>query len=50
VPREAATELEKDGHKVKELPGSGKVNLLVRTAKGIDAAAEFRSPSGPAGY
>jgi gamma-glutamyltranspeptidase/glutathione hydrolase len=50
VPRETAGALEKDGHKLKELPVSGKVNLLVRTDKGIDAASEFRSPSGPAGY
>jgi hypothetical protein len=28
----------------------GKVNVLVRTDKGIDAASEPRSPSGPAGY
>jgi len=26
------------------------VNLLVRTEAGIEAAAEPRSPSGPAGY
>jgi gamma-glutamyltranspeptidase/glutathione hydrolase len=50
VPREAAAALEKGGNKVKEIPGSGKVNLLVRTDSGIDAAAEPRSPSGPAGY
>jgi hypothetical protein len=28
----------------------GKVNVLVRTDKGIDAASEPRSPSGPAGF
>jgi gamma-glutamyltranspeptidase / glutathione hydrolase len=50
VPTAAKQELTKDGHKLKDVPYSGKVNLLVRTPKGIDAAAEFRSPSGPAGY
>jgi gamma-glutamyltranspeptidase/glutathione hydrolase len=50
VPKEATAALEKDGHKLKEVPISGKVNLVVRTAKGLDAASEFRSPSGPAGY
>jgi gamma-glutamyltranspeptidase/glutathione hydrolase len=50
VPREAAGALEKDGHKLKDLAVSGKVNLVVRTAKGLDAASEYRSPSGAAGY
>jgi gamma-glutamyltranspeptidase/glutathione hydrolase len=50
VPKEAAAALEKDGHKLKDVPVSGKVNLVVRTAKGLDAASEYRSPSGPAGY
>lgn len=49
-PRDVADELAKRGHKLKELPASGKVNLLVRTDDGIDAAAEPRSPSQPAGY
>jgi len=46
----ASAGLERDGHKLKTVPYSGKVNLVVRAAKGVDAASEFRSPSGPAGY
>ena len=42
--------LEKSGHKVKTFPHIGTVNLLVRTDAGIEAAAEPRSPSKPAGY
>jgi gamma-glutamyltranspeptidase/glutathione hydrolase len=42
--------LGKSGHKVKTLPHIGTVNLLVRTDAGIEAAAEPRSPSQPAGY
>jgi gamma-glutamyltranspeptidase/glutathione hydrolase len=49
-PRDVADDLAKRGHKLKELPASGKVNLLVRADDGIDAAAEPRSPSQPAGY
>ena len=48
--KQLVEELAKRGHKLKELPTSGKVNLLVRTADGIDAASEPRSPSQPAGY
>jgi gamma-glutamyltranspeptidase/glutathione hydrolase len=42
--------LERNGQKVKPVPMIGKVNVLVRTDKGIDAASEPRSPSGPAGF
>ncbi len=42
--------LEKRGHKIKEMPHIGTVNVLVRTDKGIEAGAEPRSPSTPAGY
>jgi gamma-glutamyltranspeptidase/glutathione hydrolase len=42
--------LGKCGHKVKTVPHIGTVNLLVRTDAGIEAAAEPRSPSQPAGY
>jgi len=42
--------LAKSGHKVKTFPRIGTVNLLVRTDAGIQAAAEPRSPSQPAGY
>jgi len=38
------------GQKVKTFPHIGTVNLLVRTDAGIEAAAEPRSPSKPAGY
>ena len=42
--------LGKSGHKVKTFPHIGTVNLLVKTDSGIEAAAEPRSPSKPAGY
>jgi gamma-glutamyltranspeptidase/glutathione hydrolase len=47
---DAIAGLGKSGHKVKTFPHIGTVNLLVRTDDGIEAAAEPRSPSGPAGY
>ena len=50
VPRATIQALERDGQKVKPVPMIGKVNVLVRTDKGIDAASEPRSPSGPAGF
>jgi gamma-glutamyltranspeptidase/glutathione hydrolase len=50
IPRDVVDGLQKRGQKVKELPHIGAVNLLVRTDKGIEAGAEPRSPSAPAGY
>jgi gamma-glutamyltranspeptidase/glutathione hydrolase len=50
VPRDVVAGLEKRGHKIKEMPHIGTVNVLVRTDKGIEAGAEPRSPSAPAGY
>jgi gamma-glutamyltranspeptidase/glutathione hydrolase len=50
VPKETVDELGRRGQKPKDLPASGKVNLIVRGKKGLEAAAEPRSPSGPAGY
>jgi gamma-glutamyltranspeptidase/glutathione hydrolase len=50
IPGATTTALARGGQKIKPVPAIGKVNLLVRTDKGIDAAAEPRSPSGPAGY
>jgi gamma-glutamyltranspeptidase/glutathione hydrolase len=50
VPAATVKALERSGQKVKPVPLVGKVNVLVRTDKGIDAASEPRSPSGPAGY
>jgi gamma-glutamyltranspeptidase/glutathione hydrolase len=50
IPAATTAALGRDGQKVKPVPAIGKVNVLVRTDKGIDAAAEPRSPSGPAGY
>ena len=49
--RTRSTRPRKRGHKVKTFPHIGTVNLLVRTDDGgIEAAAEPRSPSNPAGY
>jgi gamma-glutamyltranspeptidase / glutathione hydrolase len=50
IVRDVTTGLEQRGHKVKEMPHIGTVNVLVRTDKGIEAGAEPRSPSTPAGY
>jgi gamma-glutamyltranspeptidase / glutathione hydrolase len=50
IPRDVVTGLEKRGHKTKVFPHIGTANVLVRTAAGIEAGAEPRSPSQPAGY
>jgi len=50
VPRDVAEGLTARGQKVKEIPHVGVSNLIVRTKAGLDAAAEPRSPSTPAGY
>jgi gamma-glutamyltranspeptidase/glutathione hydrolase len=50
IPRATLDALARDGQKIKPVPALGKVNVLVRAGKGIDAASEPRSPSGPAGY
>jgi gamma-glutamyltranspeptidase/glutathione hydrolase len=47
---DAIAGLGKIGHKVKTVQHIGNVNLLVKTSRGIDAAAEPRSPGQPAGY
>jgi gamma-glutamyltranspeptidase / glutathione hydrolase len=50
ISADAVAGLGKIGHKVKTFPHIGTVNLLVRSDTGIEAAAEPRSPSKPAGY
>jgi gamma-glutamyltranspeptidase/glutathione hydrolase len=50
IPRDVVDGLARRGQKIKERPHIGTVNLLVRTDKGIEAGAEPRSPSSPAGY
>ena len=50
IPPATVAALARGGQKVKPVPMIGKVNVLVRTDKGIDAASEPRSPSGPAGF
>jgi gamma-glutamyltranspeptidase/glutathione hydrolase len=50
IPRDVVDGLTRRGQKVKERPHIGTVNLLVRTDQGIEAGAEPRSPSSPAGY
>ena len=42
--------LEKAGHKLKELPHIGTANVIVGGPAGLEAGAEPRSPSVPAGY
>ena len=50
IAADAIAGLGKIGHKVRPFPHIATVNLLVRTDAGIEAAAEPRSPSQPAGY
>ena len=50
IPRDVTEALAARGQKVKEIPHVGVSNLIVRTNEGLDAAAEPRSPSTPAGY
>jgi gamma-glutamyltranspeptidase/glutathione hydrolase len=49
VPRDVVDGLERRKQKTKELPKIGVANVIVRTADGLDAGAEPRSPSTPAG-
>jgi gamma-glutamyltranspeptidase/glutathione hydrolase len=42
--------LERRGHKLRELPRIGVANLVVRTERGLEAGAEPRSAGAPAGY
>jgi gamma-glutamyltranspeptidase/glutathione hydrolase len=50
IPRDVREGLEKRGHKLRELPRIGVTNLIVRTDRGLEAAAEPRSAGAPAGY
>ncbi len=50
IVRDVTDGLARRGHKIKETAHIGTANLLVRTDKGIEAGAEPRSPSAPAGY
>jgi gamma-glutamyltranspeptidase/glutathione hydrolase len=50
IPRDVVQGLTARGQKVKEIPHVGVSNLIVRSKAGLEAAAEPRSPSQPAGY
>lgn len=50
IARDVVANLEKRGHKTREREHIATVNVVVRTDKGIEAAAEFRSGGAPAGY
>lgn len=51
LPRDVVDALEKRGHRTKAANWHvGATNLLVRTDKGIEAAADPRIPAAPAGY
>jgi gamma-glutamyltranspeptidase/glutathione hydrolase len=50
IARDVTAALEKRGHKIRVFPHIGTANVLVRTDGGIEAGAEPRSPSLPAGY
>ncbi len=50
IARDVLDNLTRRGHKLQEAPHIGTANVLVRTERGIEAGAEPRSPSAPAGY
>jgi gamma-glutamyltranspeptidase/glutathione hydrolase len=52
IPRDVVEALERRGHKThaRDPVTPGMVNVIVRTAAGLEAAAEFRSGGAPAGY
>jgi gamma-glutamyltranspeptidase/glutathione hydrolase len=50
IARDVLDNLTRRGHKVQEAAHIGTANVLVRTDKGIEAGAEPRSPSMPAGF
>jgi gamma-glutamyltranspeptidase/glutathione hydrolase len=50
IPRDVTAGLEKRGHKLRVFPHIGTANVVVRTAVGLEAGAEPRSASQPAGY
>ena len=50
IARDVRENLEKRGQTVKELPRIGVSNAIVRTERGLEAAAEPRSAGSPAGY
>ncbi len=50
IPRDVVEALEGRGHKVEARDTLATVNVIVRTDQGLEAAAEFRSGGGPAGY
>jgi gamma-glutamyltranspeptidase/glutathione hydrolase len=50
IVRDVVEGLERRGQKTRELGHIGTANVLVRTDQGIEAGAEPRSPSEPAGY
>jgi len=50
VVRDVRENLEKRGHKLRELPRIGVANVIVRTDRGLEAGAEPRSAGAPAGY
>lgn len=49
LPRDVVDGLERRHQKTKDLPKIGVANVIVRTEKGLEAGAEPRSPSAPAG-
>jgi gamma-glutamyltranspeptidase/glutathione hydrolase len=50
IPRDVIEGLERRGHKIREFPHIGTVNVVVRAGGAVEAGAEPRSPSSPAGY
>jgi gamma-glutamyltranspeptidase/glutathione hydrolase len=50
IPPDVVQALERRGHKVRTREHICTANLVVRTDKGVEAAAEYRSGGAPAGY
>jgi gamma-glutamyltranspeptidase/glutathione hydrolase len=50
LPADVLQNLEKRGHKVQQRGHIATCNMVVRTAKGLEAASEFRRGGSPAGY
>jgi gamma-glutamyltranspeptidase/glutathione hydrolase len=49
LPKDVARSLERKGHRLRLHPGIGKVNLILRSPNGLDAASDPHTGGSPAG-
>jgi gamma-glutamyltranspeptidase/glutathione hydrolase len=49
LPQDVSRSLERKGHRLRRHPGIGKVNLILRSANGLDAASDPHTGGRPAG-